>query len=160
MNKAALQSGMEFARQRTEDLMETLASQPNVDAILRWRPGPSRAHIAWQLMHLGATDDRHLNILMKGGQPTKPDYVQRFAGGSTPDEDVPSLAEIRSYLKERREGLLAHLQTLDDSDLPNKPHAEAKWAYGEWFQLLTWHEAHHQGQAHLTLNLYKAANPA
>jgi hypothetical protein len=24
--------------------------------------------------------------------------------------------------------------------------------------VLAWHEGHHQGQAHLTLNLYKAAN--
>jgi uncharacterized damage-inducible protein DinB len=29
----------------------------------------------------------------------------------------------------------------------------------EAITLLTWHEAHHQGQIHLTVNLFKAAQP-
>ncbi|MFT3788568.1 MAG: hypothetical protein QM770_20750 [Tepidisphaeraceae bacterium] len=29
---------------------------------------------------------------------------------------------------------------------------------GESFVLLAWHEAHHQGQIHITWNLYKAAH--
>jgi uncharacterized damage-inducible protein DinB len=54
--------------------------------------------------------------------------------------------------------LLAHLSTLDDNKLNTKPNEQAPWTYGEWLKVLAWHEAHHQGQAHLTLNLYKAAH--
>jgi uncharacterized damage-inducible protein DinB len=107
-------------------------------------------------MHIAATDDRHLNTRMKGGEPAEPDYVKRFEVGSTPDASLPSLAEITKYLDERRAAMLAHLKSLSDSDLPNKPNDKAQWVYNEWFQVLAWHEAHHHGQAHLTLNLFKS----
>jgi hypothetical protein len=67
---------------------------------------------------------------------------------------------IRSYLSEQREALLAHLRQLSADDLGRKPNDQAQWAYGEWFQVLAWHEAHHHGQAHLTYNLYRTAHDA
>ena len=109
-------------------------------------------------MHLGATDDRHLYVRMKGGEPKEPDYVRRFAGGSTVDDTIPSLDEIRRYITARRQEMLDHLRTLDDAQVSKKPNEQAQWTYAEWIRLLAWHEAHHQGQAHLTLNLYKAAH--
>jgi hypothetical protein len=33
-----------------------------------------------------------------------------------------------------------------------------KWAWGEWFVVLAWHEGDHHGQAHLTYNLYREAH--
>ena len=39
-------------------------------------------------------------------------------------------------------------------DFPNN----VKRTIGESIVLLTWHDAHHQGQIHLTWNLYKAAH--
>ena len=158
MDTASLQQFLEFSRKKTLDLLDKIAEQKESAATLGWRPGPGRAHIAWQLMHLAATDDRHLNVRMKGGAAREPGLVQRFAGGSVPDDDVPPAAEIRRYLTERRSDLLAHLRTLSDADLAVKPNAEAPWVYQEWFQVLAWHEAHHQGQAHLTYNLYRAAH--
>ena len=159
MTKADLQAWLEFARKRTLDLIDTLGKQANVKAILAWRPGSGRAHLAWQLMHIGATDDRHLNIRIKGGEPSNPDYVKRFAGGSTPDDDIPSIEEIRRYVVERRQAMIEHLRNLDESQLSQKPNEQAPWVYQEWMQVLAWHEAHHQGQAHLTYNLFKAADP-
>lgn len=156
MTKDDLVAWMEFARKHTNDLLDKLAKEENVHDILAWRPGPRRAHLAWQLMHLGATDDRHLNVRMKQGEPNNAEYVRRFAGGSTPDDDIPTLDTIRQYMADRRRDLLAHLRSLDNSQLPGKPNDQAPWTYQEWFQVLAWHEAHHQGQAHLTLNLYKA----
>jgi hypothetical protein len=149
---------LDFSRQKTLVLLDTLAKEVNVKAILGWRPGPGRAHIAWQLMHIAATDDRHVHVRMKGGESQQPDYVRRFAGGSTPDDDVPALEEIRRYLAAQRQELLAHLRTLDDSALDRKPNEQAPWTYREWIKLLSWHEGHHQGQAHLTFNLYRAAH--
>lgn len=147
-----------FCRKKTLDLLGTIAAMPDPAAVLGWRPGPGRAHIAWQLMHIGATDDRHLNVRMRGGSPAEPELVRRFAGGSTPDDDIPSVDAIRSYLETRRSLMLEHLRTLSDADMGTKPNEQAPWFYQEWFELLAWHEAHHQGQAHLTLNLYRAAH--
>jgi len=146
---------MEFTRRKTLELLDAIAAQPNPAAILGWRPGPGRAHIAWQLMHLAATDDRHLYVRIKQGEPHDAELVRRFAGGSTPDDSIPALADIRSYLADRRAELLSHFRSLKEADLAVKPHDKAPWTYGEWLQVLTWHEAHHHGQAHLTFNLYR-----
>jgi hypothetical protein len=95
---------------------------------------------------------------MRGGEAVEPELVRRFAGGSVPDDNVPTVEEIRTYLSTRRDALLAHLDTLDAAQLSTKPNEQASWVYSEWFQVLAWHEAHHQGQAHLTLNLYRIAH--
>jgi hypothetical protein len=109
-------------------------------------------------MHVAATDDRHLNVRMRGGNPAEPELVCRFAGGSTPDDDIPTLDAVRQYLVGQRDALLGHLRTLSDADLERKPNEQAPWVYREWFCVLAWHEAHHHGQAHLTYNLYRAAH--
>lgn len=156
MNKTDLQELMEFSRRKTVELLDHLAKHPDPAKVLGWRPGPGRAHIAWQLMHIGATDDRHLGVRMKGGDPAEPELVRRYAGGSTPDDSIPTLDEVRRYLEQRRAAILEHLRSLDESVLATKPNAQAPWTYHEWFKVLAWHEAHHQGQAHLTFNLYRA----
>jgi uncharacterized damage-inducible protein DinB len=157
MSTALIRQFLEFTRKKTLDTLDTIAKRPDAAKVLAWRPGPGRAHIGWQLMHIAATDDRHLGVRMKSGDPAEPENVRRFAGGSTPDDNVPSVDEIRRYLGERRAAMLDHLATLTEADLPRKPNDAAPWTYETWFQVLTWHEAHHQGQVHLSLNLYKAA---
>jgi uncharacterized damage-inducible protein DinB len=158
MNRTDIRALLEFARKKTLDTLEAIAKRPDAKAVLGWRPGPGRAHVAWQLMHIAATDDRHLGIRMKGGDAANPEYVRRFAGGSTPDDNLPTVDEIRRYLAERRTAMLDHFNSLSDADLPKKPNEAAPWNYETWVQVLMWHESHHQGQAHLTLNLYKAAH--
>jgi DinB family protein len=158
MTSADLESFLTMSRKKTLELLEAIAKQPQQAAILSWRPGPGRAHIGWQLMHIAATDDRHLLVRMKKLEAKEPEYVRRFAGGSVPDDQVPTIDEIRRYLSERRQALLEHLRTLKAYHLTAKPNADAPWVYEEWFQVLAWHEAHHQGQAHLTHNLYRAAH--
>src|ERR1700730_14331697 len=118
---------LDFARQKTVALVDKLAKEANVKWILGWRPGPGRAHIAWQLMHIAATDDRHVHARMKGGQPQEPEYGRRFAGGRTPDDEVPALEEIRRYLTAQRQEMTAHLKTLDDAALDRKPNDQAPW---------------------------------
>jgi hypothetical protein len=140
-------------------LLAAIEKAPNPAAVLGWRPAPGRAHIGWQLMHIAATDDRHLNARMRGGEPTSPELVRRFAGGSTPDDEVPTLAQVREYVEGQRAALLAHLRTLSEAQIEQKPNEQAPWTYREWVEVLAWHESHHHGQAHLTLNLYKAAHP-
>jgi uncharacterized damage-inducible protein DinB len=158
MNQTDLVQILELSRKRTNGLIEAIAARPDAPRVLGWRPGAGRAPVAWQFMHIAATDDRHLNTRMRGGEPASADFVRRFAGGSTPDDDIPSLDVIRTYLTERRQAMLDHLRTLSDAALVTKPNPEAQWVYEEWFRVLAWHEAHHHGQAHLSYNLYRAAN--
>ena len=47
----------EFNRLRTLMTLDDIAKQPDPTAVLGWRPGPGRAHIAWQLMHVGVTEE-------------------------------------------------------------------------------------------------------
>jgi uncharacterized damage-inducible protein DinB len=157
MSRTEMRKQLEFVRKKTIELLDTIAKQPDARKILAWRPGPGRAHIAWQLMHIAATDDRHLNVRMRGGEAANADLVQRFAGGSTPDEKVPSIDEIRRYLAERRASMLELLDSAKEEDLAKKPYEASPYTLEEWFRVWAWHEAHHHGQAHLTLNMYKAA---
>jgi hypothetical protein len=151
---------LDFNRSKTLAFVDGLAKVGDIQKALAFRPGPARAHLAWQLMHIAATDDRHVHVRMAapGGQPTSADLVRRFAGGSTPDDDIPNVDAIKGYLDSARKDLIALLKKLDEKTLATKPHEQAPWTYLEWVKVLAWHEAHHQGQAHLTLNLYKAVN--
>lgn len=160
MTVADLIEILDFNRTKTLAFIDGLAKVGDVQKALAWRPGPGRAHIAWQLMHIAATDDRHVHVRMAapGGQPADAELVRRFAGGSTPDDEIPSVDTIKSYLETQRKNVVAFLKKLDDKALATKPNDQATWTYQEWAKVLAWHEAHHQGQAHLTLNLYKAAH--
>jgi len=157
MTIADLLEVLDFNRQKTLATLDAIAKLPDPAKALGWRPGPGRAHIAWQLMHIAATDDRHVHVRMTGGQPQEAENVRRFAGGSTPDENIPSIDEIRRYLTVQRENVTTYLKKLDPAMLDRKPIEAAPWAHREWVKVLSWHEAHHQGQAHITLNLFKAA---
>jgi hypothetical protein len=158
MNQADLETILNLSRSKTLELLEAIAKRPESAAILAWRPGPGRAHIAWQFMHVAATDDRHLHVRMKGSTPKEPEFVRRFAGGSVPDDEVPTLDVIRRYLTDRREEMIKHLRGLKAYNLNTKANPDAPWVYEEWFQILAWHEAHHQGQAHITLNMFREAH--
>jgi len=157
MTPADFEPFLELSRRKTLELLDHISKQADPRAILSWRPGPGRAHLAWQFMHVAATEDRHVHVRMKGGEAKEPELVRRFAGGSTPDDDIPDAATIRRYLDDRRQELLAHMRTLSAADLERKPNEAAQWNYRDWFQILTWHEGHHHGQAHITFNLYRAA---
>src|SRR4051812_40136006 len=153
MTRSDIRSFLEFARKKTMETLDAIAKRPDAAALLAWRPGPGRAHIGWQLMHIAATDDRHLGIRMKGRDPANAEYVRRFAGGSTPDENVPTVDEIRTYLTERRAAMLDHLMSLSDADLATKPNEQAPWLYEPWSRGLPWQGAHPQGQVPLSVTL-------
>ncbi|HLL91084.1 MAG TPA: DinB family protein [Tepidisphaeraceae bacterium] len=162
MDVPTLLAGIDFARARLIGILDAIErSGQNPAAVLAWRPGPGRAHIAWQAMHCAATHDRYLNVRIRGGAETDPDLVKRFAGGSTPsDDDVPALATVREKLATHLHQFREYVSNLSPADLarslefPNN----VRRTVGESIVLLTWHEAHHQGQIHLTWNMYKAAH--
>lgn len=151
----------DFHRSRTLDLLDRVLQEPDPQAVLGWRPGPGRAHITWQLMHIGVTEEIFATERLA---PEKVGAFQelwpRFRGGSTPDDDIPTPDVIRRVLDEGRQHLLATLNGIPDSRLGEIPAALAqrKLTIQDVLYILGWHEAHHHGQAHITLNLYKAAH--
>lgn len=150
----------EFNRQRTRATLDALAKLPDPQAALAWRPGPGRAHIAWQLTHVGITEELFATERLIGTAPDFAELVPRFKGGSTPDENVPDLATIRRVLDHGRQHLLATVATFSESDLQTIPERlrDRGWTPETILRVLAWHEPHHQGQAHITLNLFKAAH--
>lgn len=161
MDIPTLLAGLQFARERLLASLDAIEkSGQDVNKVLAWRPGPGRAHIGWQAMHCAATHDRYLNVRLLGGEPTDPQLVAAFAGGSTPDDQkVPTLPTIRDTLQRHYTQLRDYVAGSTPADLQRLVGSPGQQrTIAESLLLLTWHEAHHQGQIHLTWNLYKAAH--
>jgi hypothetical protein len=149
-----------FYRKRTLDLLDRVEKEPDPMRVLGWRPGPGRAHIGWQLMHIGITEELFAKERLtppKPGQWTE--LWPRFRGGSTPDDDIPSPQLIREVLTGARQNLLTTLKEFGDDRLGEIPEAlkQRGLTVRDVLFIVGWHEAHHQGQAHITLNLYKGS---
>jgi uncharacterized damage-inducible protein DinB len=150
---------LEFARVRTLGLFDSIEKEPDPQAVLAWRPGSGRAHIGWQLTHIAITEEIFATERLAPHKAAHwKELWPRFRGGSTPDDDVPSAAVIRGILSGAREHVLATLREIGDKRLDEIPEAlrERNLTIRDVLSLIPWHEAHHQGQAHLTFNLYKA----
>lgn len=146
-------------RERTLATLEQIAGESDPLAALAYRPGPGRAHSAWQLMHIAVTEGVFATERLHQRPFDQPDLVRRFAGGSTPDDDIPGVSEIRSTLDQMRTALLDAVAEFDDADLDRVPAglSERGWTLRTALQILAWHEPHHQGQVHLTQNLFRAS---
>ena len=148
-----------FNRDRTLGTLSAIEKEADPRASLAWRPGPGRAHIGWQLMHIAITEELFATERLA---PHKTGAFQelwpRFRGGSAPDNDVPEPELIRRVLTESRQHLLATVEQLDEKQLNVIPEAfkERGWTVRTALAVIAWHEPHHQGQAHITYNLYKA----
>jgi uncharacterized damage-inducible protein DinB len=150
-------------RPRTLVILDKIEKEKDPQRILGWRPGPGRAHVAWQLMHIGITEELFATErLVAGAKPAFSDLVPRFKGGSTPDDEIPGAALIRRVLEESRGHLLQLLTKFNDADLGTTPEALSEPMRQRMptllhvLQIISWHEPHHQGQAHITFNLWKA----
>jgi hypothetical protein len=150
----------QFNRTKTLATLAEFEKQAVPMEALAFRPGVGRAHAAWQFMHVAITEEVFSTSRLLGTEPAFPELVERFRGGSTPDEIIPSIDEIKETLASARGHLLATLGTFSDQDLDMIPAAFAQrgWTFRTVLQVISWHEAHHQGQAHITLNLYKSKN--
>jgi len=147
----------EFNRGRTLALLDEIEQETDPRAVLAWRPGPDRAPIAWQLMHIGVTEEIFAAERLAEKPAKHKALWPRFRGGSTPDDDTPEASVIRQVLDDGRKALLATLGELSDDQLQTVPPAlaEKKWRLIDVLHIISWHEGHHQGQSHLSLNLYR-----
>ena len=149
-----------FNRARTLGFLDEIEKLPDPKGALSFRLGPGRAHVGWQLMHIGITEEIFATERLAPDRPAKwPELWPRFRNGSKADDDIPAAATIRQILNELRQRLLETLATYTDARLGEIPPALAqrKLTFLDVLHILGWHEAHHQGQAHATLNTYRAA---
>lgn len=148
----------EFNRGRTLALLELIEQEGDPVAVLGWRPGPGRAHIGWQLMHIGITEDIFATERLAERTSPWESLRPRFRGGSQPDDQIPTPGQIREVLAGSRGALLQTLKDFGDHRLKEIPEKlrERNWRVVDVLNIIGWHEAHHQGQAHLTYNLHKA----
>ena len=153
-------SQWEMNRSRTLAKLDEISKLPNPEAVLGWRPGAGRAHMAWQFLHIGVTEELFATERLVGTAPAFADLIPRFRGGSTPDDTIPTIDRIRDVLDASRTHLRQTASNLQESDLLVIPPAmkERGLNIGQILQLIAWHEAHHQGQTHITLNLWKASH--
>lgn len=150
----------DFNRERTLATLAAIEKLPDPAKALGWRPGPGRAHIGWQIMHVGITEELFASDRFLGTPPAYADLVPRFRGGSTPDDNIPTLSSIREVLAQSREHLRKTISQFTAADLERIPPAlkERGLSIGKALYVIAWHEPHHQGQAHITLNLFKASS--
>jgi len=154
-----LAKSWEFNRGRTVALLESIEKEADPLSVLGWQPGPDRAHIGWQLMHIGVTEEIFVTRLTSDKPGRFAELWPRFRGGSAPDNDVPSPQQIREILTVTRAELLESLKGLRDDQLMEVPESlkERGWRVIDALHIIGWHEGHHQGQAHITYNLNKAS---
>ncbi len=152
----------QFNRTRTLGLLDQIEQTPDPQAVLAWRPGEGRAHIAWHLMHIGVTEEIFATERLAKKPGAFTELWPRFRGGSTPDDDIPSPQLIRQVLDESRKHLLETLGELDVDQLDDIPPfwKERGLPLRTVLHIIAWHEPHHHGQAHAKLNLYNAAHSA
>lgn len=157
---AAMLNLLEFTRTRTIGTLDEVCKLPDPAAVLRWQPGPGRAHVGWQLTHIGITEELTATERLIGTAPMYPDLVPRFKIGSVADQNVPDASTIREILLTSRAHLVETLSEIKDDELESiRPwYTERGWTLRRLLQILVWHESHHQGQAHITLNLWKASH--
>src|SRR6185295_6753965 len=113
----------QFNRPRTLGLLDKIEQEKEPQRVLGWRPGPGRAHIGWQLMHVGITEELFATERFRGTTPAYGDLVPRFKGGSTPDDQIPSAAQIRDVLSQSRAHLLTTIASLTVAELATVPPA-------------------------------------
>ena len=162
MDRDTLLAQLDFTRSRLLGTLDAIEkSGQEMSKVLAYRPGAGRAHIGWQFMHCAATHDRYLHANIRKTPPKDEELVNNFAGGSTPsDQIVPTVAEIRAKLAATLGPFREFVSSLRDEDLAVKfvGRDGKERTIGEAIVLMCWHEAHHQGQIHLSWNIYKAAN--
>jgi len=154
-------AGMEFARARVlETLGRIEGSGGDAEQVMQWRPGPGIPNITWHAMHCAATHHKYERVVLGKGSLRETALVAAYGGSDTqPNQEEPSLEQIRDSLANHFESIKAYLRGRPPNDLMLRvPGPGTERSIGEWVILLAWHEAHHQGQMHLTWNLYRQAH--
>lgn len=150
---------LELNRMMTFKLLEEISQLDYPQSALATRPGPGRAHIAWQLMHVGVTEELFASQRLRSTDSSLTEWFPEYQKGGIASDTIPDTDTIRSVLEVSRTNLLDAISQISETDLEQVPDGlkERGWTNKMALQIVCWHEPHHQGQAHLTLNSWKSA---
>ncbi len=104
----AVWSGLEF---RKPMLLRNV--EPLDETHLRWRPGPGRSSVAWQLWHIAEVEDNWIRSLVTGEPLRFPFGVQVRAAT---DEQYPSRDRLLEYFHDVRAITQARLESAEAPD--------------------------------------------
>lgn len=113
-------------------------------------------HALWFAGHMAQTDNFFISLVAPDKAREMPEFSKLFGMGSQPTgnpTDYPAPEEVLKVMRERRETLLAILESLSEEDLakptpPGSPNFLADVA--SVFEASIWHEGLHSGQLSVT----------
>ena len=153
---------LDFSRSRVHAMLDDIEQMDEpTSSILSWRPGEGRAHIGWQIMHVAVTEEMFgtQRLADRASDALHANIWDDFKGGSTPADKSPEVDHIRAVLNDGRQAMLQTLHSFSESDLDTfswtHPRLDVEISLRRTLQIIAYHESHHHGQAHITLNLYK-----
>ena len=117
-----------------------------------------------QLLQYSGVKPEDVTALVHGAMFTRgPDDLKStaiFIGGSRVEAGEALLEAIKQTLETTFGEYRGYIAGLTSDELTSKMVGppERRRSLADSIVLYTWHEAHHQGQIHLTWNLYKAAH--
>jgi len=103
---------LDFNRERTLATLATIEKLPDPAKALGWRPGPGRAHIAWQITHLGITEELFATERLLGTAPAYAELVPRFRGAARPTTTSPRCRRFATFWHSAREHLRRPFRSL------------------------------------------------
>jgi uncharacterized damage-inducible protein DinB len=146
--KDVLRADFQRARMVTNMLLDDLQ-----DAELLVRPTENSNHLAWQLGHLIAAENRMGESIRAGSMPALPDgFAEKYTketAGSDNTSDFLSKAEYLQLFDQQRQGMLQLLDQLSQEDLEREgPESMRQIAptVGDLIGLAASHEMMHTGQ--------------
>jgi uncharacterized damage-inducible protein DinB len=113
---------------------------------------PRANHALWFAGHMGVVDNFLISVIDRERAQPREGFQETFGMGSQPTSDpakYPAPEEVLAYMRDRRQALLALLESLTEEDLSNPtPTGTPAFLpdYGSLFQLAAWHEGLHSGQ--------------
>lgn len=113
---------------------------------------PNANHALWFSGHMAVVDNFLISNLAPEKTIQRPEFERAFGTGSQPTSnpaDYPPPEAVLAAMNERRETLLAVLESLAESDF-EKPTPKGRPDFlpdvGSVFEMAVWHEALHSGQ--------------
>jgi len=109
-------------------------------------------HALWFVGHMGVSDNFWVSLLDAEQTHEEENYQMLFGLGSQPTADptkYPQASVVLSYMRERREKLLAILDALSDDELSRAtPEGAPEFLsdFASVFESAIWHEGLHSGQ--------------
>ncbi len=146
--KPRLKALLEQARQTSENMLASFKTPQD----WTYQVHPNANHAMWFAGHMASADNFFVGVVSPDKATTlPPGYKEMFGMGSKPSPkpgDYPPPEEVLKVVRDRRQALLAALDSLSEADLAKQPKDAPDFFkdMASVFELAIWHEGIHTGQ--------------